>query len=363
MNITEGNLSLVTKKQVVKPLLSSFLTVIFLLDSLHLSAQKSEVQFEMLAQSIGNLLIEKDTLIHLNFCFFNKGKYPIKVRYQTSSSVNLIAYDTLITGKKKSCLKVAYQAIPNRGEVEEKILLYLENAIPQVALLDIQGHIYDKSKMYEVGKEKVFLDKKSLHWKISQTDTLLKNNIQWFNQSQNIFQIRVVKAPSFLKPLSTVILDPSTSQIVEFTCDPHQVQHKSFSTAKLVLEIQGTRKIQQEIMIITEYLISDQHLEQTLFEKAPLIMLESDTLRYHNSKNKYSLRLYNRGTGTLKIDNIIQSCGCLSTAIESNTIPSKDSTLLYFEFSSQFKKKENINIYSNDPKKPVILIHVIKDSK
>ena len=108
------------------------------------------------------------------------------------------------------------------------------------------------------------------------------------------------------------------------------------------------------------WMVSEKELK-----KAPQIVFDTTVFNFEPVKMgttvKAEFKLANKGKSDLKILKMKAACGCTVAKLDNKTIKRKKEAIIEVEFNTTNRRgnqHKTLTIISNDPKNPVIVLHI-----
>ena len=308
-------------------------------------------------------------------------------------TVTNIGDDTLrITGVRPSCgctasnytkegiapgasgtIEATYNPANRPGNFNKAITVTLNDPDNATVVLSIKGQVTAKPKT----KADFYPNKlgnlrfKTNHLALQEVkDTETKVDTFWlYNEGTAPINIKFNELPEHIKAeIKDPVMQPDMESYIAITFNAGTKKDYGYVFDKFFLSTDDSDQ-PEKLLYVSANIVQDfSWMSEKQLKKAPHILFETETFDFgvvnSGDKVEYSFSFQNTGKSTLKILKTKASCGCTATEPEKTELKKNEKSVIKIVFNTagrKGKQHKTITVITNDPEKPVIVLHVQGD--
>jgi len=301
-----------------------------------------------------------------------------------------IGNDTLlITGVRPSCgctasdytkdpvppggsgkIEATYNAAGRPGAFNKAITVTTNDPDNASVILTIKGEVTPKAKSkadeYPNKIGNLYFKTNHLAFQDLKENEIKTDTFKIYNNGQNPLNIKINELPAFLKAeIKDPVLKPDMESFVTITYDAKARADYGYVFDKFFFSTDDNDQPEKLVYVSANIVQDFSWMTHKDSLKAPHILFESETYDFGVVKDgatvEYSFKFKNTGKSILKILKVKASCGCTATEQLETILKKGKSSEIKMTFNSTGRKgnqHKTITVITNDPEKPVVVLHV-----
>ena len=195
----------------------------------------------------------------------------------------------------------------------------------------------------------------------TKTDTF-----ELYNESKKPISIKFNNLPSHIKAeIKDPVMQPDMESIIIIHYDAKVKGDYGYVFDKFFLSTDDTEQPEKLLYVSANTVQDFSWMSEKQIKKAPHILFETETFDFGKVKTgtkvEYSFTFQNTGKSTLKILKTKASCGCTATNPTKTELKKKEKSEIKIIFNTSGRKgkqHKTVTVITNDPDKPVIVLHI-----
>lgn len=326
-----------------------------------------------------------DKKVH-DYGVINEGDGPAKCIF----TVTNIGDDTLIlTAVRPSCgctasnytkegippggkgsIEATYNPAHRPGNFNKAITVTCNDPDNATVVLSIKGKVTPKPKT----KADFYPNKlgnlrfKTNHLAFQEVkDSEIKVDTFWlYNESKKAINIKFNEIPDHIKAvIKDPVMQPDMESYIAITYNAPAKKDYGYVFDKFFLSTNDTEQ-PEKLLYVSANIVQDfTWMSEKQKKKAAHIEFETESYDFGTVKSgdkvEYSFKFTNIGKSTLKILKTKASCGCTATNPSETELKKKKSAEIKIVFNTSGRKgkqHKTVTVITNDPNKPVVVLHI-----
>ncbi len=333
--------------------------------------EKPTIQFQSKVFDYG-LIKEENGPQKGVFTFTNIGNDTlliISVRPSCGCTASDYTKDPVLPGGSGK-IEATYNPQGRPGEFNKAITVTTNDPDNQSVVLTIKGNVQAKPKSkadnYPNKIGNLYFKTNHLAFQDIKDNEVKTDTFKMFNNSGKVMNIKFNELPAFLTvQIKDAVLQPEMESYIVVTFNAKQRADYGYVFDKFFLTTDDADQPEKLLYVSANILQDFSWMTEKDKKKAPHILFESESFDFGTIKEgnnvEYSFKFTNTGKSMLKILKTKASCGCTATDPVKTELKKGESSEIKIVFNTSGRKgnqHKTITVITNDPDKPVIVLHV-----
>lgn len=349
-------------------------TVLMVISVLTFAQKKPTIQFQTKVHDFGTIQ-EQDGPQKGVFTFTNIGDDTLlltAVRPSCGCTASDYTKDPIPPGGSGK-IEATYNPAGRPGVFNKAITVTCNDPDNASVVLSIKGEVVakPKSKADNYPNKIGNLYFKTNHLALQDMkDTEVKTDtFKLYNNGTKAINIKFNELPAFLKAeIHDPVMQPDMESYIIITYDAKVRADYGYVFDKFFLTTDDDDQ-PEKLLYVSANIVQDfSWMTEKQLKKAPHILFETESYDFakvtSGTNVEYSFKFTNTGKSTLKILKSKASCGCTATDPVKTELKKGESSEIKIVFNTAGRKgnqHKTITVITNDPDKPVIVLHVQGD--
>ncbi len=345
--------------------------LVFALLSQVLFAQKASIYFESNTHDYGTIK-EEDGPVPAKFIFTNMGDDTLKitqVRASCGCTASKYTKEAVPPGAK-GFVEATYNPRNRPGKFKKSLTVVSNDPDNKNVVLFIQGNVTPRPKTLEdkYSNANGYLRFISNHLAFQEMlNTEIKtDSMAIYNGGNTNMTLEVKNLPDFI----SVDFKPNELKAKEegwiiISYDASKRNDYGYIFDQFNIYTNDATNPEKPINVSANITQDFSHLSEKELKKAPQIVFDTTVYNFDPVKMgttvKAEFKLTNKGKSDLKILKMKAACGCTVAKLDNRTIKRKKEAIIKVEFNTTNRRgnqHKTLTVISNDPKNPVIVLHI-----
>jgi hypothetical protein len=352
--------------------MKNFLILIaFTLVSQVLFAQQASIYFESKTHDYGTIK-EEDGPVPAKFVFTNMGDDTLKitqVRASCGCTASKYTKEAVPPGGK-GFVEATYNPRNRPGKFKKSLTVVSNDPDNKNVVLFIQGNVTPRPKTLEdkYSNANGYLRFISNHLAFQDIlDSEIKtDSMAIYNGGNKKMTLEIKTLPEFISiEFKPNVLEAKQEGWIIISYDAAKRKDYGYIFDQFNIYTNDATNPTKPINVSANITQDFSHLSEKELKKAPQIVFDTTVFNFEPVKMgttvKAEFKLANKGKSDLKILKMKAACGCTVAKLDNKTIKRKKEAIIQVEFNTTNRRgnqHKTLTIISNDPKNPVIVLHI-----